>query len=238
MFGNGISLKWMDLREFADRPSIAVGELTYHKEAPALQLLYCAMTEPFIFYPLFYYQGHGPFGLCRNRLHEEMLESINRNPQTLFLVNLSNCPVLRFSNVLFVSRWYRPPFEKNNPFRDREDSHRGTLAFQLSLAMFLGFRKVYLVGHDYTHFPARVMHFYEKGHGALNGYMESNKEIIDYAKQNIDLVTVTVDAGSRLMKHITYKDLTGKEARFRENTEIVERGKLENLASSPKNVIW
>lgn len=230
VFGNGISLKWMDLHQFADRPSIVGGVLLYHKEACSLHIPYCVSTEPFIFYPVFHYRD---FGLLRNYLHKEFARSIVKNPQTLFFVNLSNYPVARFSNAMFVSRWYVPPFEDSNPFRDRDDSHRGTLAFQLSLAIYLGFRKVYLVGHDYTHFPSRLRHFYEKGEGILGGQMDSNKNIIGYAKQHIDLVTVTVDASSGLMDHITYKDLTGKEPHFRENVEIVDTVKLENLATWP-----
>jgi len=231
IFGDGISLKWMDLHQFANLPSILGGMLIFHKEANALIKPYCAITEPYWFYPFFPYRGHGKLQLLRHYVYKEYCKSIIQNPETLFLINLSNYPVARFSNALFISRWYAPPFESKNPFMDRADSQNGTLRFQLSLAIYLGFKKAYLVGHDYTHFPSRSLHFYEKGPGILDGNRGFSREFINYAKQHIDLVTVTLDGGSETMNSITYSDLTGKEPRFRENVDIVDRIKLKSLAT-------
>ena len=232
IFGNGISLKWMDLHQFADRPSILGSMLIYHKEVNALTKPYCAIIEPYWFYPFFPYRVHGKLKLLRHYYHKEYCKSIIQNPETLFLINISNYPVTRFSNTLFISRWYVPPFESKNPFRDRADSHHGTFTFQLSLAIYLGFKKAYLVGHDYTHFPSRTLHFHEKGTGILGeDHKDFNREFINYAKQHIDLVTVTLDGGSETMNSITYRDLTGKEPSFRENIDIVDRVKLESLAT-------
>ena len=46
------------------------------------------------------------------------------------------------------------------------------------------------------------------------------RNFLSYAKRNIDLVMVTLNRGSETMQSITYKELTGKEPSFRENTEI------------------
>lgn len=231
IFGDGISLKWMDLHQFADRISILGGMLIFHKEAIALVKPYCGIIEPYWFYPFFPYRGHGKLQFLRHYVYKEYCKSINDNPETLFLINLSNYPVARFSNALFVTRWYAPSFESKNPFRDRADSHHGTLQFQLSLSIYLGFKKAYLVGHDYTHFPSRSHHFYEKGTGILDGNKGFSQEFISYSKKHIDLVTVTLDGVSETMNYITYRDLTGEEPRFRENINIVDRIKLESLAT-------
>jgi hypothetical protein len=230
LFGDGVSLKWMDLHQFMDRPSIVGNMLIYHKEADALRKPYCIISEPYWFYPVFPYRGNGRLQLLRHTLHREYRRSIAQNPQTLFLINVSNYPVARFANALYVSRWYVPPFGTKNPFSDRADCHAGTLKLQLSLAIYMGFRKAILVGHDYTHFPSRSLHFYEKGVGILDGGRDFSREFIDYARQYIDLVTVTLDGGSETMNAMTYKTLTGTEPRFRENTEIVDRVKLASLA--------
>lgn len=231
IFGAGISLKWMDLHQFSDRPSILGNMLIYHKEVNALRIPYCTITEPLWFWPLFPYRGSGKLQVLKHSVHEEYRKSISQNPETIFFINFSNYPVARFSNALYVSRFYKPPFEKNNPFSEREDSHGGTFKFQLSLAIYLGFKKAYLVGHDYTHTPSRSLHFYEKGEGLLDGHKDFSREFINYAKQHIELVTVTLDGGSETMNSMTYKELTGKEPRFRENIDIVDRVKLENLAT-------
>ncbi len=233
IFGDGISLKWMDLHQFADRLAILGNMTVYHKQVDVLRAPYCAVVEPYFFYPYFPYRGLGKLSLIRHYLQQEYRKTIIQRPETLFFVNISNYPVARFSNTLFVSRWYNPPFEGKNPFKDREDSHHGTFKFQLSLAIYMGFKKAYLVGHDYTHFPARSLHFHEKGEGIISvddhrGYF---REYINYAKQHIDLVTVTLDGCSETLNYITYKDLTGKEPVFRENFDLVDRVKLENLAT-------
>lgn len=231
IFGDGVSLKWMDLKQFADRPSILGGMLIYHKEANVLNIPYSAIIEPFFFYPIFPYRSNGGFELLRHTFYKEYKKSIIQNPETIFFVNLSNYPVASFPNTLFVSRWYKSSFRDKNPFRDRDDSHQGTLRFQLSLAIYLGFKKAYLVGHDYTHFPSRSLHFYEKGEGLLDGGKDFCRDFIKYANQYIDLVTVTLDSNSETMKSITYKDLTGKNPSYRENIDIVDRVKLESLAT-------
>ncbi len=83
---------------------------------------------------------------------------------------------------------------------ERPDSQRGTLSFQLSLAIYLGFKKAYLVGHDYTHYPSRHPHFYERGEGSLGSVRGFSKDYITYAKQYMDLVTVTLEGEARRWK--------------------------------------
>jgi len=231
IFGDGVSLKWMDLRQFSDRPSILGNMSLFHKEAPALNAPYCTIIEPSFFWPFSIYHAASGRRIIKNFVHREYRKSIIQNCNTLFLINFSNYPFARFSNALYVSRFYEPPFEKNNPFIERTDTHDGTIKFQLSLAIYLGFKKAYLVGHDYTHSPSRSLHFYEKGEGILTERKDFIRDFFDYVKKNIDLVTVTLDGKSDTMPYVTYKDLTGKFPRFRENTEIVDRDKLLNLAT-------
>ncbi len=233
LFGDGVSLKWMDLREFADRPSIIASMGIYHRDLRALKVPYCAITEPYWFWPIYpsRYNPAGKLPFVRHRLHEEYRKSINANPDILFFVNVSNYPVIRAKNIQFVSRWYQPPFVRSNVFRDRSDAQDGTLKFQLSLAIFLGFTHAILIGHDYTHFPAQGRHFYELGEGRPAGVRYFSQDFLEYAKQYIDLTVVTLGATSETMKSMTYTELTGKEPRFHENTDIVDKNKLESLTT-------
>jgi len=231
IFGDGISVKWMDFSQFADKPSILGNMMIHHKEVKLLKAPYCAIIEPYFFYPIFPYSVGAGFKYIRHFIYKEYRKSILQYPSTLFFINLSNYPVARFSNALYVSRFYSPPFIEKNPFAERQDSHGGTFRFQVSLAIYMGFKKAYLIGHDYTHSPSRSLHFYEKGEGVLTGDKDFSREFINYATQHIDLVTVTLGGGSETLKSITYRELTGKEPRFRENTDIVDKVKLENLAT-------
>ena len=231
IFGDGISLKWMDLNQFTDRLSIVGSFLVYHKEAKKLRMAYCPMIEPFFFWPAFIGGGQGNSMRFRNSLYKEYRKTIKQHPETLFFLDISDYPVTRFPNALYVSRFYTSTIGTTNPFRDRKDLHHASFKFQVALAIYLGFKKAYLVGHDYTHNPARSFHFYEKGEGILGGNKDFCREFIDYAKKYIDLVTVTLDGGSETIEPITYKELTGKEPKFRENYDLVERSKLESLAT-------
>lgn len=239
IFGDGVSLKWMDLDAFADRPAMMATMGVYLRDLRRLQVRYCMNTEPYWFWPV-YPNRTTPTGkpeYVRHRAHEEYRRSIRENPDLLFFLNISNYPVIRGRNIQFVSRWYAPPFESRNPFKDRPDAHHGTLAFQLSLAIFLGFRRAYLVGHDYTHMPSMCFHFYEKGQGLRQDHHGFMKDMIDYAKQYIDLITVTLDAGSETMQAITYTELTGRQPRYRENVEIVHEAALNSLRISPEGYV-
>ena len=219
----------MDLHQFADRPSILGGMLIYHNDVHALDIPYCTLTCPYWFWPVFPYGGFRKLKFLRHTVHKEYRRSIREHPDTLFFIHLSNYPVARFSNAVYITRAYTPSVGVNNPFRDRADTHRGTFTFQISLAIYLGFKKAYLVGHDYTHFPSRTLHFYEKGEGVMDGNRNFSRDFIQYARQHIDLVTVTLDGRSETMDYITYEDLTGQTPGFRENAEILDRRKLQSL---------
>lgn len=229
IFGNGISLKWMDLNKFKDKPSILGSMGVYHKDLSSLDVTYCAIIEPYWFWPIFPDGGFKKFKFLRHTVHNEYRKTMLDHPEILFFLNISNFPVIRHLNTLWVSKWYCPPFETKNPFKERADAHDGTFKYQISLAIYLGFKKAYLVGHDYTHSPSRIHHFYEKGQGIIDEKKDFNKEFIQYAKQYIDLVTVTVDSESKAMDFIKYKDLTGIDPVFRENIEIVNMDKLKSL---------
>lgn len=231
LFGDGVSLKWMDLQQFADRTSIIGNMLIYHRNVTALRAPYCVITEPYWFWPIFPYRGTGKLQFLRHVVHREYRKSIRQHPDMLFFLNFSNLPVARFKNAIYVSRWYQSPFHKKNPFHERTDSHHGTLKYQLSLAVYLGFTKAYLVGHDYTHLPSHDLHFYEKGEGLLGDHPGFCADFIDYAKQYIDLTTITLDGTSETMRAVTYQEFTGKRPAFRENTEIIDEVKLKGLAT-------
>ena len=143
LFGDGVTLKWMDLHQFADRPSILSSMGIYHREVDALRALYCVNTEPYWFWPYIRAKERGGDRLryLRQTAQQEYRRSISQHLDILFLVNISNYVFIRSPNVRFVTRWYQPRFEDRNLFKDRFDSHDGTLRFQLALAIFLGFER-------------------------------------------------------------------------------------------------
>ena len=104
------------------------------------------------------------------------------------------------------------------------------------LAIYMGFDHVYLVGHDYTHSPAKSHHWYEKGHGVITPMEDFSKDFLDYAKEFINITTITVDCQSSNLDYIKYNDFFGTKPLYKENTEILKPRYLDVFATSPYNI--
>jgi hypothetical protein len=85
IFGDGISLKWMDLHRFANRPSIIGNMVIYHKEASALVKPYCTITEPYWFYPIFPYRRPGKLPFFKHRMYRNTRSRLLKIPKPFFL---------------------------------------------------------------------------------------------------------------------------------------------------------
>jgi hypothetical protein len=99
----------------------------------------------------------------------------------------------------------------------------------ISTAIYLGFSKAYLVGFDYTHRPSRVGHWYERGPGNLSDHSNYNKEFIERAQHDIQLITVTLDGVGDVLPHISYQELTGNVPHLRNQHELVSEYHLRLL---------
>ena len=104
------------------------------------------------------------------------------------------------------------------------------------IAIYMGFDKVFLVGHDYTHSPTKSHHWYEKGYGVTTPMKDFSKEFLNYAKNFIDIITVTVDSESNNLDYIKYNDLFGVKCKFQENNQILKPKYLDALATQPYNI--
>ncbi len=103
----------------------------------------------------------------------------------------------------------------------------------------MGFESAYLVGCDYTHFPQRIPHFYEKGRGKTLYNDDHNIDFFQLAQQHIDLATITTNGStSKMLKYIDYRDYTGTEPVFRENTELVRKEYLDVMAMLDDYLIY
>lgn len=237
IIGGGISLKWFDLKEFSNKISIAVNYLPFHNDFQYLNAKYCVLTEPFWFYPL-EKTTQEPVKRIPNYTQLAYRKEIEKQKDKFFFVNLSNYPVIWNRNVFFL--YNRIPhceicikfFSKGvNPFH-------GTLRTSVLLAIYMGFKKAYLVGFDYTHTPSRILHWFEKGEGITNDQPDYQKDFFEIAQEFIEIETVTIEGGSDKLKSISYKNLTGLDPVFKENTEILTQAYLEVLDTWPGFTIF
>ncbi len=236
IFGDGASIKWMDLSKFSDKISITGNYTVFHKDYEKLNTEYCVLIEPFYFYPWVLYRGGQKRKIIRTYIYSLYKKKMAKLKNIRFFLNISNIPTTFYlKNIQYIFRSYRSLPIKGNPFFERSDCMNGTLKFQLSLAAFLGFKKVYLIGHDYTHRPARSMHFYEKGEGVFSGVSGFCHDYFEYMKKNenvnMEILTVTIDSPGEYLDSVSYTELTGATPEYKENIDIINLSDLNILST-------
>jgi hypothetical protein len=232
LFGDGVSLKYFDLRVFSDKKSIIGGYLPFHKDFSVLDAPYLTLIDPFYFYPLIRTTDEKR-KVIRNHIQKKYRELFKEFPDKYFFVNLSNRPVVYSDNIYFH---YRRLYDKRLPpefISNHFNCFEGTLRAQILLAMYMGFENAYLVGHDYTHFPSRSLHFYERGEGLKTDLRLWNNEFFNYAGKFINITTVTLDGESETLPSVTYKSFSGRDPVFKENKEVVSSEILSLLETWP-----
>lgn len=228
IFGDGSSVKWFDLNLFSKIQAITVGYIPFHNDFNRLNCRYCFLVEPYWFYPMIKTTKEPIKYIC-NKIQIKYRKIIKENPDKEFFINLSNYPILRGRNVKYIffnlpnSQFINELYEQNiNPFH-------GSFRASITLAIYMGFKTVYLAGFDYTHTPSRNLHWYEKGEGILQDHENYEKEFIEIAKKYINIITITIDGISTKLNYITYKDFTGKNYIYKENNEIIQNEFLDAL---------
>jgi hypothetical protein len=247
IFGGGVSIKWFDLNCFNNKKSIVVNYLPFHNEFKNLNAKYCILSEPFWFFPFekvvktlsikkgfpWYIINYIP-----NPTQKYYREKILKYNDKHFFINFSNALVLRQNNVTFL-------FDKisDSKFFDiciskGINAYHGSFRTSISLAIHMGFSKVYLVGFDYTHKPSRVSHWFEKGEGWNYEVENYNENFFLIAREFIEIITVTIDGKSNILPSITYHELTGKHPFYRENNDLVNTKTLKVLSTFPGYKIY
>ena len=174
IFGSGGSIKWFDLTCFNDKPGIATGKLHYHKDYLKLDCIkYFVFPEPWIFvpHPFIYLDRHI---LHRKRMQflkpiaKDINDLITTKKKMKTFINLSNAPFIKGENIYYM--WRNLPIERNSTDKslNTHDLFSGSFFASLTVAYFLGFKKIYLIGFDaFTIEPTLNLRFYEHGKGEI-----------------------------------------------------------------------
>jgi len=227
-FGNGVSLKWFDFKEFSNKITIGASHLPLHRSFNDLNARYLLLTEPFWFYPELITK-YVTNSVSQPSLSKEYRNVIKNNPDTQFFLNLSNFLVIKSKNISFMFRDIIDPRLPANFITNKISSFDGSLRVAILLAIYMGFDHIYLVGCDYTHVPSRNLHWYEKGRGIFIPHENYEKDFFKVAKEFIDITTITLDGTSDFIDSVTYKEHTGVQPIFRENTELLDEKSMKIL---------
>ena len=98
IIGDGVSIKWFDLGAFPKYPAITLNYFLFHRDFKKIKTLYSILPEPWFFYS-HRKTPHPPYKWCRNRIQKRYREFINEYRNINYFVNLSNYPVLNYSNI-------------------------------------------------------------------------------------------------------------------------------------------
>ena len=85
LIGDGISLKWFDLRSFTDKLCIPCGELPFHKDFHILNIEQCILIDPYSFYPLMKTTSP-PIKYIKNSFQQSYRLKIKENPQKIKII--------------------------------------------------------------------------------------------------------------------------------------------------------
>jgi hypothetical protein len=165
---------------------------------------------------------------------KEYRSIIESNPAKQFFVSTSHWLSLSGENVNFMFRELPKSRNKTDDLLRRFDLFGGSFHAALTLAYYLGFKKLYLVGFDaWTLQPACNMRWYEWGKGEWFEGPNYASEYLDVLQTEVDICAISLNRHSQNVKSIAYETYTGKPPTFRENYELLSEYHLNVLATYP-----
>jgi len=234
IIGDGVSIKWFDLSFFSDKPVIALNKIVFHKQSKFLNIKYSIFLEPWYFYPIFWDRLDTKKWL-KDDIHKLFRKFIKSRPDVYFFTNLSNYPVLWEPNIFFLFQTIKDREYKffEECYLNGQNIYQGSIQCAVSLAIYMGFKEIFLLGCDYTHDKCRNKHWFEKGEGVHAPHPGYQKSFFDIACKYIKITTITMEGKSNVLPSITYTDFTGQEIFFKENKDLTDISILNSLTKSP-----
>ena len=228
IFGNGASIKSMNLAKFNDRIAIGCNSLFLHYDFEQLNCRYYQIPPSFLFYRFRKFYGK----LQRNYLGDLYRNKIQAHPRTNFFTNISNMLNMQGANIFYEHHF---GYKKSDPEQCALDdifsyTESATTAM-LGMAIYMGFEQAILVGIDYTFSPRWGSHFFEKGRGVASPNNDEiyYKSFFEECQNHIDLTVLTLDGIRSNMKYQSYSEYVCEPSNYKENTEIVAKESLVYL---------
>jgi hypothetical protein len=241
IFGDGSSIAKFDLSAFADKVGIAVNAFPRHRDAQTLNIRYWIVAEAGFFLPPLFRTPKNKARGYRNRVR---FQSFYRRqprdaPDLVQITSVSNLPGLRGKQTYYF--WDQLPRRRQDCDTPRSSSmFAGSICAAVSLAHYLGFTKVFLVGIDNTHNPGTSHHWYENITPVASPQIPRtyHPEFFETMTKHIEIVTVTPTPQLTELPSVDYQSLTGRTLRDRKNVELLAREDLEVLALNPRYKVF
>lgn len=230
IFGDGPSIKFFDLKNFNNHIGIACGNLIIHNLFNDLNIKYYTIPCPWLFAHKFLQpKDLDPYVEVGDLLLHEMKKNIDID----YFINLSNFGSVFEKNFHFIHRY----LYKNHPkfsILNGIDPFSGSFYSTLSLAYFMGFSKVYLIGHDaWTIKRQSSQRWYEYGYDIGPDINTSFKDpFIEIMNQKMEIYSVINDGEPIHFRSYNYEEFTGSKIEYQENNKLTSLNNLNILNTS------
>ena len=236
IFGNGNSIRYFDLALFNDKISFGCNVIRVHSDFSKLNLKYYVSVHPLLYSPI--WRG------VKSGVH------IEKNPYKKIHNKFENIGYIHFvhasnyffinnkTNFRFVHNLNKQPMNlKYCDFTTSSSFVEGGLRTMIGLAIYMGFKKAYLVGCDYFFKPVVNGHFWDRNEARYKRYNLSSldarqKELMTVISDAIDLTVVTRKGISSKIKLIQYEELFGVKENYKNADEIVSQSDLNALETT------
>mgnify|MGYP006081076645 CR=1 FL=1 len=232
LFGNGSSLKYYDLKLFNDRASIGCGAFFAHKDFKDLNLKYYYVSHPLFFHKFW----KNPYSKRyeKNKVGEFYRKKMSLFPEAQYFTSLSNYFGIQGDNINYVYHFGQvDELSVDSQMDEIFSMMEGSLMGMIGVALYLGFTDITLVGCDYTFAPKMQGHFYERGPEKRREGTAFLGKTLNLIKDKVTISTITPDEDFRgdVLPSITYKELTGNDPVYKDNSKIVSEANLKQLDS-------
>tara|TARA_A100001015_G_scaffold312073_1_gene416539 strand:- start:180 stop:1028 length:849 start_codon:yes stop_codon:yes gene_type:complete len=241
IIGDGFSLRSYDLKFFKKYDSISLSFLPFHKEFDYINCKYCLLIQPYFFYgPTWSAASTNPpkKHFWNNKIGKYFKEKIiNRYKDKIFITHLSNYFLLKNNknNYFILNKFNDEGFDEFLKVKNL-NPWEGSLKAGILFAIYLGYKKIYLVGCDYADNPITVGHWYEKSiekqlseNESLKQFDENLKHFFDSLNDIIDIKIITSHNNQNDKRFVSYEKHSGLSLKNNERNQLIGEETLSIL---------
>jgi len=188
--GNGTSINDINIHEINDGVIFTCNQIFFHKDFDKINIKYYTLIEPFF---------GSYFGANYLKDFQDLFEDINKafaKKSTIFFFHptvkkiLKKNKLLQHNNLHFVTSLVSNanPDKLSNNMAGVFNFGQGALSFMIGSSIYMGFKKVILIGCGYTFNPRQQYHFYDRPKYSKSQYDLStflNQAKIDFSEKGL-----------------------------------------------------
>jgi hypothetical protein len=239
LIGNGPSLKNYDLTKFDDYYSLGCNWIVFHKDVDKIKMKYVLDIDPYYSWNFLTKTRNyvvNDFSKVDPNLIEKYRAESDRLNFVRFEHILGKLNFKKYKNCYFINGQKAfSRLRKNTKLQALEEKYllvSGALRFQILIAVYMGFSRVILVGHDHLDKYSAKGHWYENYNAKkfYNLNEDWNNEFLRKMRQVIQIDQIT-EGESRLefLNTFTYESYTGIKSKYNSNLSLLKEDFVEYL---------